>query len=793
MLVFASPICLSQTTAWQPALERAVSAWRQGEVAAALSQLRALRLAHPTELAIANDLVVVAHGARETALALEVGRTLTLGTTPSYVLRALGNAARAERAFALSRECFELLHARDPKEVDAVVGLALALRGEQKYAQARQALDAAGEHAGMPRALALSVLEARALIDESDGRFAQALEGCEAMLALQPDARLALLMRFRVLRAIGLPHVAQARTPAEILSADERQQLRHELMTRESRFRYVTPAESPADIRFRLDPIVDALRLERSNAVQATLALRMAFDEVALLSESQRPVEALTALEPLLQAGTPLPAWFAAIAGEVLLSNRRPREAIVQYQAALAGGLGDIGTKLGLFYALLEFERTDDALSLARTMVQDAQKPVDGVVDKAALLDARILLVRALLYTDQTPLAYEALLPLYADVPANREVNFARIEVLAARGWLGEAESALQWLRGEIPDHPWVLATLADVRAQRGNRGGARTVLEEVRVIAPENRRGLRVARDQATAHSGLVRLELGAGRSDALETGALAGRERRAELNVYSPWLFDRTRAWGRTFVTSDESKAGVLIRRTGGALGADWSAEDLAASVLIGQDNAQRLTASLRGTITFDDRLKMSLSASRNETDLPLRGWAQAVQSTSAQVGAEWRWHESRSLGASVGTTQFSDQNRRFELSTYWTEVWQRTAHFTLDTRVDGYALSNSKQNVAYFAPRERYGGSLTGSMQWMQWRAYEYNMSHHLVAALGIDTQSGYERSLLASVRYEHLWRLGACTDLRYGVQWLRRNYDGVSERKSGVFLSLERRLL
>jgi hypothetical protein len=172
-----------------------------------------------------------------------------------------------------------------------------------------------------------------------------------------------------------------------------------------------------------------------------------------------------------------------------------------------------------------------------------------------------------------------------------------------------------------------------------------------------------------------------------------------------------------------------------------------------------------------------------------LPLRGWREGVDMTHANVSARWQLHPNHRLSASVGGADFSDDNRRIETSLALQSRWWSDAHTKLDTRVDTYWTHHSRNDVAYFSPLRRAGASLSVSGDWTTWRDYAKSFTQSATLLAGRDWQRGVETTDLLGARYGHVWSFSRCTRLNYGVEWLRRGYDGRSETKRAASLSLE----
>jgi biofilm PGA synthesis protein PgaA len=769
---------------WKSEHDTAIAKFRAGDARGALAALKPLQAANAEIITLRADLIVFAQSAGDDALAVALGKAIPLNTLPTYALPALARAARVSGDFALSEAAYAENLRRVPNDIDATVGRALALRGLGKLQDALDLVDALPRQAE-PK-LQRAILEVKALVSASFGKDLEVVRWSLEMLALDANDAAAQRYRFDALTRLGLVEQAREFTPTALLSREDQAQIAHEQLVAESRF--VAVDENIHAYRFRIDPVIENLSALEVQFAGTKSAQRARWDRISLLLDRQRFVEAGALLQEELAKKAPVPGWFAAVSAQTLLANRAPNASIERFQNAFANGVDDPSARATYFYALLEAERTDEALAHAQSLLQQSA----SAVDKGELLRAQILRARSLLYTDQVHAAWQQIEALIALAPANIEVNSVKAEAQATRGWKRDALETVNSIRGQYPSNVTATVQLADVLLQRGDRAAARAWLDEARAIDPENRRALRSARDRAINDAGLFTLDFSTGATREKQSVGNASNEQRAELTVYSPWLFDRMRVFGSAQQLRDERSETDLIERNLGVLGAEWSQQDFSAALLLNGDNENNIGATARAAYEFSDRLRVDASLGHDDRDLPLRAWRDGVSATHASLGALWRVHESQAFGVNLSGARFSDGNNRKEASAVWTQRWYAQAHARIDTRLDAYVSGNSSSAGAYFSPSLRYGAALAATMDWVQWRRYEKNLTHRLSLTAGFDAQRDNNTTGLFAARYEHAWTLGRCTSLRYGVEWVQRGYDGKAENRRGAFLGFEQRL-
>ncbi len=774
------------------AYEQALVQYRRGAIPEALQQIEAALAAAPENQRIRFDAIEIANsaGATQKAVALAAGQDLA--QMPIYALSALGRAARRSADFARSQQAYDAILGKNPEDADAAIGRALALVGQREFDAATKTIDTLA--GARTPAIEIAALEARALIAQAQNNDLEVLRFSNEMLRRDDTNIAALQMRFAALIRLGLPELARSAIPATTLTSAQRAKLAQDALALESRYFYTD--EALREYRFRTDAVIDELaalpqQFAGVPAAQFEGGLR---DRIALLADRGRFAEAYEALTPLLASQAAFPAWFSPVIAQVLLAQRAPVAAIQWFEKAFTEGVNDANTQVGYFFALLEAERADDALIYAKKMVDRARNPVAGeAIDQAAVLRFRVLWARALLYTDHVDAAWQAAKPLAEDAPANVEAALLRVETMATRGWPEQAEEELLWLLGENPRNINALTRLADTRLQRGNRVGARWALDEARSLDPENRAGLRSARDRAINDAPYARLDLGLARTLDSASIATADRERRAEMLVNSGWWQDQLRLTATGFHSQDTRANGAQIRRQGASLGAEWAQEDISAQLSVLGDDAGNVGISLRGAWAMDDRWRLTGDVGRNDAQLPLRALASNISQTAVRIGLGYRAHESTAVNLGLASAQLTDGNVRTEINLNWTQRWRATAHGHLDSRVDVYSVNSKRSDTPYFSPSRRHGAALSIVGEWVQWRAYSKSLTHQLTLIGGRDWQRDVAATDVFGGRYAQVLRLSPCTELRYGAEWLRRGYDGKPETRQGAFLSIDHRWL
>jgi biofilm PGA synthesis protein PgaA len=122
-------------------------------------------------------------------------------------------------------------------------------------------------------------------------------------------------------------------------------------------------------------------------------------------------------------------------------------------------------------------------------------------------------------------------------------------------------------------------------------------------------------------------------------------------------------------------------------------------------------------------------------------------------------------------------SDQNLRRSVAL--------SANYTLMQRplskgivgLEWAASSNSLRNTAYFNPQSDNTAQVSYTAEWLSYLAQSRTLRQQLVLAVGRYAQEGYAAGTIGSINYEHDWKLSDVAQLRYGLGYVHRVYDGL----------------
>ena len=174
-------------------------------------------------------------------------------------------------------------------------------------------------------------------------------------------------------------------------------------------------------------------------------------------------------------------------------------------------------------------------------------------------------------------------------------------------------------------------------------------------------------------------------------------------------------------------------------------------------------------------------------------MRGLLFGITADEYAAKAQYRWHESRSIAASFSYLPFTDGNQRLAGGVTFSERLVNIPGFDLTGRLEAYASSNTLGGLTpYYNPTRDL--SLTGGMlvEHVLWRRYDTSLVHALTLDAGLYAEQGYANDWTGTLAYEHRWRFDPLTEFRYGVQLMRRVYDGSVENTLGFTIGLRQRI-
>jgi biofilm PGA synthesis protein PgaA len=771
--------------------EHAVAAARKGQFDAAIGELRRLE-ASDSDPRIVFDLVVVLTWANrhDEAIRLYEQRGLS-ATAPDYVQSAVARAYRSRSNPAAAERIARAALAQQPDSPEWNTFLALLLTDQGRAAeadalmQARLQRDPSNVEAWLARGYA-----ARA-----SGQTFPALRAYAEARRLQPGNTEAASALAQILHELNAPYAAadHAANPTPGIRAQQAAALVRwgsdvAPDTGRPRFHQTDAAiarleQLIAETRSRLPPDIPLLqKLERDRA----LALR----------HRERWGDTVAAVEALRGAGDTIPPYLRLAEADALLALRQPGQARRAYAEVLASGTSTREARTGLFYAEVELERFKTAFAIADTLAAEGgprrdrpgrarPEPDDD------WLGAQVLAANARHYADMHAEAWDRLLPLARAAPALGYLRAALGSVAAARGWPRLADEEIRIAASLAPEDRGIEVALADSELRRADMAAARNRAADLVSRYPDDTAVQRLMRDLNVANMREFRLDVSSRREQGTALAAPGGGSQVAA-RLYSSPHAGRLRGVVAAERYTANPVEGHVVRERWGA-GAEYTGPDLGVEAIAWQNEGtiSKGGGSITGSWRPDDHWAVYAAAEAYSADTPLRAQFYGITGNAVDLGAEYRWHESRSVAASLRDVEFSDGNRRQSGRAVLVQRLVDRPHFDLDLRPEYYASRNSLRNAPYFNPASDQALTLSLEAEHVLSRHYERSWVQRLVLSAGSYRQEGFGSGTIGTLVYEQRYRFNPAFELRYGLEWSRRIYDGSAERALVGFLGANRR--
>ncbi len=775
--------------------KKAIEDARGGHTESALEKLQPLVERFPERQDILGDYVVILgwDGKHVDAIALleKVNRT----TAPAYVLEGLATSARHLQNFSLAETLYREAIGRSPERVEPQIGLIRTLADTGRLDEA--ALIAASLRARFPRRS--DVLEVYADIAEARADPYTALGIYQGMLEREPANKTALRGRIRVLTLIGAPQLAAEladRNPGMLTQAERdaiaADQIAHQIRwgtiaddTERGMARFAiiehALAESDAAGMRALDPKVELGASER----------QLALDRIGALRERYRMRDAVALYQAMAARPAEIPAYVKSEAAAAYLYLEQPEKARDLYREALMANPDNVGSQIGLYYALSESEEHSAALTQIEHVVSTTPAFIDAwspatIHENPAY--ARALSARAMqpLAANRPGQAQQRLHEVVGLAPYNMEIRTDYASSMRARGWPRAANEELRWILQVDPENSGALGERAGALLEMQEYRAAEKALTEAQAVAAEDGRVVRATRLSEVHNMRELSIDGTFGKSVG---GAPTGtNEYSLDARLYSRPLDYNYRVFAHAYSAQATFSNGTGRRNRVGA-GLEYSSQLITATGELSRavDGGNTgLAASI--AYTPNDYWTFNGAADTSTNELPLQASLANIDAQSASVEAVWRANESRSAAISYEKMDFSDGNQRDIVQTHWTERVVAGPVYQLEVTGALYASSNSVTGTPYFNPSHDFSPTVEFANEWLQWRRYTRSFRHRLVLAVGSYSQQGFATGPVYGARYEQEWNADDRLALRYGIGRSLHPYDGVQTASNYGYFNL-----
>ncbi len=238
--------------------------------------------------------------------------------------------------------------------------------------------------------------------------------------------------------------------------------------------------------------------------------------------------------------------------------------------------------------------------------------------------------------------------------------------------------------------------------------------------------------------------------------------------------------RFWGNTQDHITTQGLGINYRNP------QW---DVSASIF-NVEGTKPLEFSLGGTYNINDYSRLNAQYQSFSDATPIRAFHADIYTQSLRFGGSYNPNEEYQFRANVGLIDFTDSNKRKELSLDAYQPLYRDEHHILNIWEYAYVQTNSlTSDRPYFNPKSFVSVSVALDYTGIIRRKYDNVFSHSLRLGFGAVKQNNYSTKPFLDITYKHRWDFSRYFNLYYGLGYRQNYYDGVRETSPNYFAGLE----
>lgn len=184
--------------------------------------------------------------------------------------------------------------------------------------------------------------------------------------------------------------------------------------------------------------------------------------------------------------------------------------------------------------------------------------------------------------------------------------------------------------------------------------------------------------------------------------------------------------------------------------------------------------------------DQVRLMTGLNTYRLDIPLRARAAGLDGESFYVDALYRQSELRHIGVALDLNWLDDGNRGSGATIYYDQSLFNGADVKLRGGFRFGYWTNSRQDVDYFSPRKGFTFQLTQTLHVLHLSRHDKRFRSSLYAREGFYSQHRYATEALYGLTYEQTIDFSKKTALVWNIAWDRKVYDGDSTHVwSGYF--------
>ena len=527
---------------------------------------------------------------------------------------------------------------------------------------------------------------------------------------------------------------------------------------------------------------------------------RARVDRLHALHARVRMQDLVQEYETLLAEGVEVPRYALSDVASAYLYLRQPEKSSALYEKLneeTAARADDPSQRLtnqtGLFYALLESERFDEADAVIETAKASQAKwrwvrgQPERIPNELSLyVEQTAALGRA--YAQDTVSAEQRLRELSDRAPNNTGLRSALAIVYRSREQPRRSEIELKMAETLTPRSLEVETGQAFTALDLQEWEQAELLVEDTVARAPEDLNVQRLAREWEVHNKAELRVSGNRGiSSDSPVTGS---GDFGIDTVLYSAPLSRNWRVFGGGGYGAgkfEEGDAHYRWLRTG----VEWRSRDITVEGEVSTHSyGQGVKPGLRASATLDlnDHWQIGASGELRSRQTPLRALLNDVSSNSIGIFARWRANERREWNFAFIPSKFSDGNKRLALQVAGRERLYTAPRLRADLELDLSASRNSDQDVPYFSPGSDLYVVPSISLTHTLYRHYETVVEQRFAVGGGIYSQENHGTGGVATLGYGLRYRTNDVFEVGATVTGISRPYDGVREREVRIMFDM-----
>ncbi|MCR4336660.1 MAG: tetratricopeptide repeat protein, partial [Candidatus Omnitrophica bacterium] len=670
----------------------------------------------------------------------------------------------------VAEEYFQKILENDPRQKDAIVGLARIAFKKKDLLKAKEGVDQILKEDPQH----FDALFLKGEIYEGFQDYWNAAKVYDEIIKRYPENRAAFNLKLRALMDLGATSLvideaqrqdskvdpvialrAQGNVPMQQIQWEEYQQALPQLERLIEQYRHLREIDS-ANQEVQLQ--YWRSRWDRMTALRAQDQMRDVIQEYQLVQ--QESVE--------------IPIWIHAAAADAYLYEQQPEKALEIYDAVLKKNPMSYEVRMAKYDTLVELERFEDAQKVLEKLDEETPKTTTerGSIEPN-WKKARIAYDKGwlLMYQDRLKEGEQYLQQIADAAPFNTNILTAQAHKDLWRGWPRRALRDFQIIRTMDPTHVQAQIGYANALNANGYKKEARKEVASLLEKHPKNKHVQRSKRLFDVEEMTIFGL-------DASYREEFPGEDEfQITLRLDEPVTFRHNLFVEMTRRETTDPVDDVVQRKI--YVGDQWQvnrAIRLVGAISGDYETGKDVGGLGRITLTPDDHWNFDVGFEKNILSVPIRSRAQGVDVDEYTFSTMFRGSELWETRVGFSLKDFDDGNDNWNY--YWRtrQTWMTKAAWKLRLDTEFNVSTFSRQDVDYFSPEHLYSVYLIPNVEHIWFRRYQKALIDRFYVGLGQVWQKNFDSQNLGFVRYEQDYRFSDLLSFLWGVRYDLNQYDG-----------------